>query len=266
MKKTKIFLPFFALALTFGLLACNQSNSQDGGKSVAPSKTPSSAVVSSVPAKPKITVSAADNKTTLDLEQTVQLSAKNGNDAVDGVTWASSDATVASVSNAGLVTALKKGEVTISASKDGFTSGSIAITVNGADIIVQVESGTSEGDAVTFKESHNVDTDMVDQWPSQAVLTLNFNVAKAGNYEFYISCRAHGGYTSTNTDVFADVLEVKVNNAAVTLSGQAEGGTFTDYKAGEVALIAGANVMTVKSLAADNENPTIDYFMFSPKA
>ena len=265
MKKSKIFLPFVALALTFGLAACNQSGSQPGGKSVAPSN-PAPSQVSSVPAKPKITVSAGDNKTTLDLEQTVQLSAKNGAEAVDGVTWASSDATVASVSATGLVTALKKGEVTITASKDGFTSGSIALTINGADIIVQVESGTSEGDVITFKESHNVDTDMIDQWPSNAVLTLNFNVAKAGNYEFYISCRAHGGYQSTNTDVFADVLEVKVNNAAVTLSGQAEGGTFTDYKAGEVALVAGPNVMTVKSLAADNENPTIDYFMVSPKA
>ena len=262
MKKSKIFLPFFALALTVGLVACNQ---QSGEKSVAPSKAPSAAV-SSIPAKPKIAVSAAEKKTTLDLEQTVQLSAKNGADAIDGVSWTSSDATVASVSGTGLVTALKKGEVTITATKDGFSEGKITITVNGADIIVQVESGTSENNVVTFKESHNVETDLIDQWPSNAVLTLNFNVAKAGNYEFYISCRAHGGYQSTNTDVFAEALEVKINGAAVTLTGQAEGGTFTDYKAGEVALTAGANTMTVKSLAADNENPTIDYFMFSPKA
>ena len=258
MKKAKIFLPLFALALTFGVVACNQS----GEKSTNSAKTPSS----SIPAKPKVVVAAADNKTTLELEETVQLSAKEGDAALEGVTWKSSDATVASVSDSGLVTALKKGSVTITATKDGYTEGKITINVNGADIIVQVESGTSEGSVVTFKESHNVDTDMVDQWPSQAVLTLTFTAKKAGNYEFYISCRAHGGYQSENTDVFADVLEVKINNAAVTLTGQASGGTFTDYKAGEVALIAGENTMTVKSLAADNENPTIDYFMFSPKA
>lgn len=258
MKKAIIFLPLFALALTFGVVACNQS----GENSTKSAKTPSS----SIPAKPKIVVAATDNKTTLELEETVQLSAKEGDAALEGVTWKSSDATVASVSDSGLVTALKKGSVTITATKDGYTEGKITINVNGADIIVQVESGTSEGSVVTFKESHNVDTDMVDQWPSQAVLTLTFNAKKAGNYEFYISCRAHGGYQSENTDVFADVLEVKINNAAVTLTGQASGGTFTDYKAGEVALTAGENTMTVKSLAADNENPTIDYFMFSPKA
>ena len=258
MKKTKIFLPLFALALTFGVVACNQS----GENSTNSAKTPSS----SIPAKPKIAVSAADNKTTLDIEDKVQLSAKNGADPIEGVTWASSDATIASVSEAGLVTALKKGSATITASKDGFDAGKITINVNGADIIVQVESGTSEGSVITFKESHNVDTDMVDAWPSNAVLTLNFEAKKAGNYEFYISCRAHGGYQSENTDVFAEVFEVKINDTAVALSGQAQGGTFTDYKAGEVALVAGANTMTVKSLAADNENPTVDFFMFSPKA
>lgn len=258
MKKTKFLLPLFALALTFGVIGCNQS-----GNSASSAPTTSK---SSIPAKPKITITVADNKTTLDLEDTVQLSAKEGDAALDGVTWKSSDATIASVSDTGLVTALKKGSAKITATKDGYTEANITITVNGADIIVQVESGTSEGNAVTFKESHNVDTDMVDQWPSQAVLTLTFNAKKAGNYEFYISCRAHGGYQSENTDVFADVLEVKINDAAVTLTGQAQGGTFTDYKAGEVALVAGPNTMTVKSLAADNENPTIDFFMFSPKA
>ena len=258
MKKTKILLPLFALALSFGVIGCNQSGNN---ASNSPASTKSS-----IPAKPKIAVSVAENKTTLELEETVQLSAKEGDAVLEGITWKTSDATVASVSDAGLVTALKKGSATITASKDGYTEGKITINVNGADIIVQVESGTSEGSVVTFKESHNVDTDMVDQWPSQAVLTLSFNVKKAGNYEFYISCRAHGGYQSENTDVFADVLEVKINDTAVALSGQAVGGTFTDYKAGEVALTAGANTMTVKSLAADNENPTIDFFMFSPKA
>ena len=258
MKKTKFLLPLFALALSFGVIGCNQSGN-------SASNSPAS-TKSSIPAKPKIAVSAANNKTTLDIEETVQLSAKEGDAALEGITWKTSDATIASVSDTGLVTALKKGSAQITASKDGYTEGKITINVNGADIIVQVESGTSEGNAVTFKDSHNVDTDMVDQWPSQAVLTLSFEVKKAGNYEFYISCRAHGGYQSENTDVFADVLEVKINDTAVALSGQASGGTFTDYKAGEVALVVGNNVMTVKSLAADNENPTIDFFMFSPKA
>ena len=262
MKKTKFFLPFFALALTFGVIGCSQN--ENGGNTS--SGKANNSTTSVVPAKPRIAVSAADNKTSLEIEETVQLTAKNGTEVITGVTWASSDATIASVSTSGLVTAIKKGDVTITATKDGFNQGTISINVKGPEIIVQVESGTSEGNAVTFKDSHNVDTDMVDQWPQNAVLTLAFTAKKAGAYELHVFCRAHGGYQSTNTDVFADTMEVKINDAAVTLSGQAEGGTFTDYTMGDVTLNQGNNTMTVKNLAADNEISTIDYFMFVPKA
>ena len=253
MKLRKVFLPFLALGLVFGVAACNSNSGGNGGKTQS----------SSTQKIPSIKVSAADNLTALEFGETVQLSAKDGNNALEGVTWASSDETVATVSAAGLVTALSKaGSTTITATKEGYTEGKITITVKKPEIVVQVESGTSEGNVITFKDSHNVDTDMVDAWPQNAILTLNFNAKKAGNYELHVTCRAHGGYQSTNTDVFADTMEINVNESPVTLSGQAEGGTFTDYTIGEVALLAGANVMTVKSLVADGEICTIDLFTF----
>lgn len=266
MKKGKLFLPFVALALAFGLVACNS-----GEASSAPKSSGAPSISSSVPKKENIKVSAADNKTSISIEETVQLSAKVGDAALDAVTWSSSDETVASVSNAGLVTGLKKGEATITAKKDGYNNGSITITVTGNSVIVQIESGTSEDNVVTFKDSHNVDTEMVDAWPQNAVLTLTFSAAKAGNYELHVFCRAHGGYQSTNTDVFAQTMEIKINGNAVTLAGQAEGGTFTDYKLADVSLVAGNNTMTVKNLAADAEDGsscicTIDLFEFVPKA
>ena len=271
MKKGKIFLPLIALSLTFGLVACGSNDAKSGDASKSGSKQPTTQQTSSVPKKETIKVSAKDNKTTLEMEEEVQLSAKVGDAAVEGVTWESADATIASVSNAGLVKGLKKGEVVISAKKDGYNAGSITINVLGNSIVVQVESGTSEGNVVTFKDSHNVDTDMVNAWPQNAVLTLEFNAKKAGAYELHVFCRAHGGYQSTNTDVFAETMEIKVNDAAVTLSGQAEGGTFTDYKMAEVNLVAGKNTMTVKNLAADGDDgstsiSTIDLFEFVPKA
>lgn len=269
MKKSKIFLPFVALALAFGLVACNGG----GETSSAPKSTGgnSQPAASSIVKKESIVVSAADSKTSIGIEETVQLSAKVGNEALAGVAWSSADATIASVSDAGLVTGLKKGEVSITAKKDGYTDGKITITVTGSSVVVQIEDGASEGNAVTFKDSHNVETQMVDAWPQNAVLTLTFNVAKAGNYELHVFCRAHGGYQSTNTDVFVETMEIKVNGNAVTLAGQAEGGTFTDYKLADVALTAGSNTMTVKNLAADAEDGTscictIDLFEFVPKA
>lgn len=254
MKKTKFFLPFVALALVFGVIGCANNNSANGGNSKS----------SNTQQKVSIKVSAAENKTTLDIGDTVQLSAKANDADLADITWSSSNNTTASVSETGLVTALKGGSATITAKKDGFADGKITINVNKADIIVQIESGTSEGNVVTFKDSHNTDTDMVDAWPQNAVLTLTFNANKAGNYEIYLFARAHGGYTGSNTDVVADTMELKVNDVAVTLSGSVAGGAFNENKIGETALNAGSNTMTVKNLATDMI--TIDYFRLAPKA
>ena len=133
-------------------------------------------------------------------------------------------------------------------------------------LVVQVEDGTSENDAITFKTSHNVDTLMVDAWPQNAVLTLTFAAENAGAYEMHLFARAHGGYTSTNTDVVADTMEITMNGAPVTLEGEVDGGTFTDYKIGEVTLVKGNNTMTVKSLVEDGNMTTIDLFRFVEKA
>ena len=257
MKLRKILLPFLTLGLVFGVVACGGNNDASGGKNPSTSSQKLTT----------IKVSAADGANSLDFGETVQLSAKDGNNDLEGVTWASSDETVASVSAAGLVTATNKaGSATITASKSGYNDGKITITVKKPEIVVQIESGTSEGSVVTFKESHNVDTDMVDAWPQNAVLTLEFNASKAGDYELHVTCRAHGGYQSTNTDVVASTMEITMNGAPVTLSGEVSGGTFTDYKIGEVTLIAGKNTMTVKSLAADGEICTIDLFTLVMKA
>ena len=70
-----------------------------------------------------IIVTAA-SETTLLAGQTVQLSADQ-----EGVSWESSDATIASVDNKGLVTAVKFGTVQITASKQGFNPGKITINV-----------------------------------------------------------------------------------------------------------------------------------------
>ena len=72
----------------------------------------------------KITVTAAENKTQLLVAETVKLTASK-----EGVTWKSSDETVATVDQTGLVTAVKFGSATITASKEGFDAGSIEISV-----------------------------------------------------------------------------------------------------------------------------------------
>ena len=70
-----------------------------------------------------IQLTVADNKTTLVMGETVQLTANK-----DGVTWSSSDEGVATVNN-GLVSAVYAGSATITASKEGFNPGKVTITV-----------------------------------------------------------------------------------------------------------------------------------------
>ena len=129
MKTRKFLLPLtaFALLLSFGLAACGNSGEQ-GGQSGDQSQEPAK--------QEKISVSAEGDKKNLILGETVQLYAKVGDQALEGVSWESKDATVASVSATGLVTSLKVGSTTITASKDGYKAGTINIKVDLQNIVV----------------------------------------------------------------------------------------------------------------------------------
>ena len=133
MKKSKILLPLALLGLVFGVAACNGGEKKEGGED-----TPSSQVT---PGKEeKIKIEAEGGKTKLILGQSVQLTA-----SVQGVAWASSDATVATVSATGLVESKAVGKTTITASKEGYKDGTITINVDLEKITI-----TAAGEAKTI--------------------------------------------------------------------------------------------------------------------
>ena len=214
-----------------------------------------------VPAPAKLQFEVTPTEITIAEGKTAQITS-----SVADVSYKSASTSVASVSETGLVTGLKAGSTTITVSKQGYSSVKIPVTVTEAEgtIVVQVEDGTSEGDVVTFKTSNNLDTLMVDQWPTDAVLTLSFDVTTAGTYSLYMNARAHGGYNGGNTDDLSLCMEVAVNGGTpLTMEGSVTSGAFKLYLLGEVSLSAGPNTMTVKSLT---DIPTIDLFKFIPKA
>ena len=184
-----------------------------------------------------------------------------------GLSYKSNSTSIATVDENGVVTGVKVGETTISVSKDGYKTIKVPVTVTEAAgvIAVSINTGTSEGDAITFRTSQNLTEPynyIVDAWPEGATLTVAVNnEGAAGSFSMYMRARASGGYSSTTTDDLATCMEVKVNGTALTLSGTVSGSTFTDYLLGTVSLNAGANTITIKCLTTV---PTMNLLRFIP--
>lgn len=154
----------------------------DGGAKTA-EKTFSVLVSTQVTA---ITVSAADNTTALDVGGTVRLTAsvtpENANESEKTVTWSSDKTEIATVDSDGLVTAVKPGTATITAT-NGTISGTIDITVNAksatkiewgqdSDTVGTLTMGTDKTLDVTVTPSDTTDTI---EWESSNtnVITVN---------------------------------------------------------------------------------------------
>lgn len=110
------------LAMT--VVACSSGTASNDGSGNASKASSGSGATSQTSTLPAIKVTAAGSKTTLEVEETVKLTAD-----VEGVTWESSAAAVATVDAEGLVTAVAAGEAKISAKKEGYKEGSVTITV-----------------------------------------------------------------------------------------------------------------------------------------
>ena len=216
---------------------------------------------------PAMTVTAADNKTSLLIDETVQLTASE-----QGVSWTSSDATIAEVSNSGLVTAKKIGSATIKASKDKFNDGSITINVvrPPATATLHMEDadhytadgvwgtnysgtmyGPGEESPVYARSSGNASDQTCIAYMDNGdkeILTFSSNVSVKAELVMTMASR------SAVSDMSA-VMDVKFNNAAIDLAGKefAGGGdtnTFVEFSFGEVNLIAGNNVMEFNFLGS----------------
>ena len=191
------------------------------------------------------------------------------NSALTDLSYKSANEAVATVSETGLITGVKVGTTTISISKEGYKTFRLPVTVTEAEgvIAVSINEGTSEGDAVTFRTSQNLQAPynyIVDAWPEGVILTVAVNnEGDAGAFNMYIRCRASGGYQSTTEDDLATCMEIKVNGTVVAGSGTVSGNTFTDYLFGEVNLNAGANTVTIE---CKTTVPTINMLRFLPKA
>ena len=207
---------------------------------------------------PNITITAAGNKTSLLVNETVNLSASE-----QGVTWTSSNAEVASVAN-GVVTALKLGTATIKASKEHFNDGSITINVVRPDPTASLHwedadhyaadgewaSSNDPYDSPVYNRSSGNASDgtCIAHFGEGDKETLSFtsNVAVKAELVMTIASR------SEIADLSA-VMAVKFNDADVALTGGFAGGDSSDFQElslGELDIKSGDNALELTFLSS----------------
>ena len=206
---------------------------------------------------PGITVTASGEKDIL-VGGTVTLTASE-----QGVTWSSSDTTVASVEN-GVVTGLKLGSATIKASKEHFNDGSVTINVvrpaptaelhfedadhysadgewassdNPYDSPVYARSSGNASDSQCIAHFGNGDKE---------TLAFTSNVAVEAELVMTIASRSA-------IDDLSAVMSVKFNDAAVALTGSFAGGSsseFAELSLGELNIKQGDNALELSFLSS----------------
>lgn len=228
-----------------------------------------------------IKVTAA-GKTDLLKGETVQLSADK-----EGVTWSSSDEKVATVDATGKVTAVSVGNAVIKAEKTNYNAGSANINVVRPEptAVLHLEDaehfaadgwwasiyvGTFYGPQTTpvyERSSGNAsDGKCVAYFGNGDKETLKFSSDKAVKAELVITMASR----SEIADMGA-VINVKINNAAIDLTGKAFAGggdtnTFLEFSLGEVDLISGENALEINFLESTNYPYLDDVAVYAAEA
>ena len=268
MKTKKALLPVLAsaLLLTMGLAACNNST---------PASNPGTS--SGEAEEVKIEITSEGGKKEIQVGETLQLTA-----SVEGVAWSTKSTDIVSVSETGLVTAIKDGSARITAKKDGYANGSFTVTVLKApdrepNYSLRLEEaehydpddfwgmswgGTVMGPGDSPVEDNGGKTDDGTSlgWLTQGCKeTMTFTSNKAAKVEIGVTM-------AYNAEMNLEgVLSVKFNGKEIsmagrTVSGPSDGDTnnyyeFSTVSFGMVDLVAGNNVLEIEMLA---QGPNMD--------
>lgn len=167
--------------------------------------------------------------------------------SMEGLTYASSNTRVATVDANGLVTGVAAGTATITVSKEGnYKDAKVPVTILEKEGIINLDLTTGvvapEGSLEIYTSAGGNGT-RLRNFQKDGAVTYTFNADKAGLYEIQLRGSAGGN--------LAETIAVKVNDAAVAVSGQMGGSTYSpvDVVIGQADLVAGENKLEIKCLA-----------------
>lgn len=215
-------------------------------------------------AKPAIVVTPTEIE--VEVDKTATITTETG-----GVAYESSDATVASVTDAGVVTGLKVGKATITVSKEGMKKATVSVTVKAkpvaGQVIIEAESAVlPEGTAIQVEPGDTASGGKsLGYISADQSFELKYTAEEAKTYKLSIvfsSATLKSDWSGfDDMEVSDSLLSIKLNNEAVTLGTiTVPGGTgwtkvWTEFDLGEVTLKQGENVFT---FAATAQAPNID--------
>lgn len=230
----------------------------------------------------KIVVTASGS-TELLIGETVTLTANK-----EGVTWESSDATIASVDANGVVTANKLGDVTISAKKEGFANGTQAIKVKrpaptatlhfedadhysadgmwGTNYNGTIYGPGEESPVYTRSSGNASDGTCIAYMDNGDTETLTFTSSAAVRAELVMTMASRSAVSDLST-----VMDVKLNNAAIDLAGKSFAGggdtnTFEEFVLGEFDLQKENNVLDFAFKASSPYFDDLNIYAVTPVA
>ena len=273
--KKKFVLPLAALSLMVGLAGCDKGGpvTPDASGSAGASTSKSTAASSKME---QIKVTNAEGKTSASvvIGNTIQLTADK-----DGVTWTSSNESIATVAN-GLVTTKALGSVKITAKKEGFKDGSFNITVTRPEPTAKIDwkdadhysvdgsytrSNRGPGDTPVYSKSQADGGECIGYQGTGDKETLTFTSTAA------VAAEITSSMGSNNTTDLSTVFKMTFNGTEINLAGKtytsddSQGNySFTEVSFGDVNLQVGDNVLVIEYLA--EESPYLDNFYVYAKA
>ena len=253
-KKKLLFIPF---ALSFLLAGCGPNGEGTGNSSESP--TPSSSVGSS---EATVTITLLDqggkNAGTLFIGETLDLVVTATNvPSGESVTLTSSDASIATVTSEGKVTALKAGKATISASF-GAIKAEYEVTVPAKTIAIEGEGAVKVGATINVKAviAGTKATDFVWTSDNEEVATV---VGNGGNATItgVKAGKANIKVTLGDVDTSLEVIVTNVDVEGVSILRKEEIGTLPLHRTLQLEAVISPDNATFKNVTWESDHPEI---------
>ncbi|MBP3733149.1 MAG: Ig-like domain-containing protein [Bacilli bacterium] len=185
------------------------------------------------------------NETNLEMREgkTAQITS-----SMEGLTYASANNRIATVDANGLVTGVKAGETTITVSKEGnYKDAKVPVTVLEKEgvISLNLEDGVIAPADGAEKYTSGSSGTWYRNFKKDATVTYTFTSELAGEFDLTLGLRA------SSDIVLADNFEIKVNDAAVAVTGTVPNTNYSarDFIVGQANLVEGNNTLVIKALA-----------------